>query len=360
LTHFQAAASQPVDYIFPHRLKTVDVLKTALQHNPGDGKAYYYIGNILYDKQPAYAIENWEHAIQHEPELAIAYRNLGWGYYRHYGDGERAISFYEKAISLNKQEAIYYAELDALYEMRNTPIETRLKLFDGNNDVVIKRDDAFIRQIEVLTLAGHPDKAVGFLDGIELAYREGTSRAREIIIDAQLMMGKKHFQEGRYEKALNYFLEAQVPEEEAGSVRSGNRDLQVNYYIGLAYEALGKQSEARSFFRLASGQELRRNTGYMAYYMGLSHLKLGNSSKAKEVFESMIAEANQQLESSTFSETGVIFGEREAENTRRSRSYTMRGLGYKGLGQMDQATTDLKQAVELSYSNLWAKTELDQ
>ena len=360
LKHFQAAASQPVDYIFPHRLKTVDVLKTALQHNPGDGKAYYYIGNILYDKQPAYAIENWEHAIQHQPALAIAYRNLGWGYYRHYGDGERAISFYEKAISLNNQEAIYYAELDALYEMRNTPIEVRLKLFDGNNDVVIKRDDAFIRQIEVLTLAGQPDKAVGFLEGVELAYREGTSRAREIIIDAQLMMGKKNFEEGRYEEALNYFLEAQVPEEEAGSVRSGNRDLQVNYYIGLAYEALGRQSEARSFFTLASGQELRRNTGYMAYYMGLSHLRLSNSSKAKEVFESMIAEANEQLDSSTFSETGVIFGEREAENTRRSRSYTMRGLGYKGLGQMDQATRDLKQAVDLSYSNLWAKTELDQ
>lgn len=178
--------------------------------------------------------------------------------------------------------------------MRNTPIETRLKLFEGNNDVVIKRDDAFIRQIEVLTLAGYPDRAVGFLEG-----------------------------------------------------------------IGLAYEALGKLPEARSFFTLSSGHELRRNTGYMAYYMGLSHLKLGNDSNAKEVFETMIAEANRQLERSTFSETGVIFGEREAENTRRSRSYTMRGLGYKGLGQMDQAVADLKQAVELSYSNLWAKTELE-
>lgn len=72
LGHFQAAASQPVDYIFPHRLKTVDVLKTALKHNPDDGKAYYYIGNILFDKQPAYAIENWENTIQHQPELAIA------------------------------------------------------------------------------------------------------------------------------------------------------------------------------------------------------------------------------------------------------------------------------------------------
>lgn len=359
LKHFKDAASQSVDYIFPHRLKTVDVLKTALQHNPTDGKAYYYIGNILYDKQPEYAIKNWEHAVAHEPTLAIAYRNLGWGYYRHYGDGEKAIANYEKAISLNNTEAIYYAELDALYEMRNTPIETRLKLFAGNNDVVIKRDDAFIRQIEVLTLAGQADKAVVFLEGIEIAYREGTSRAREVIIDAQLMMGKKHLEEGAYEAALKYFLEAQVPDEEAGSVRSGNRDLQVNYYIGLAYEALGNRSQARSFFELAAGQESRRNAGYMAYYQGLSHIKLGNKEKAKGVFETMIAEANQQLESSGASETGVIFGEREAENTRMSRSYTMRGLGHKGLGQMKQANEDLKKAVNLSYSNLWAKTELD-
>ena len=41
-----------VDYCFPFRLETVKVLNTALKYNPGDAKAYYYMGNLLYDKQP--------------------------------------------------------------------------------------------------------------------------------------------------------------------------------------------------------------------------------------------------------------------------------------------------------------------
>jgi Tfp pilus assembly protein PilF len=54
----------------------------------------------------------------------------------------------------------------------------------------------------------------------------------------------------------------------------------------------------------------------------------------------------------------AAFGEREAENTRKSQAYTLRGLGYNGLGKTSQAKQDLKKAVELSFSNLWANTEL--
>jgi tetratricopeptide (TPR) repeat protein len=307
------------------------VLKTALKHNPEDGKAYYYIGNILYDKQPEYAIENWKNAVEHNPSLAIAYRNLGWGYYRHYDDVQKAINYYEKAISLNNEEAIYYTELSDLYEINNTPVETRLALFEGKNEIVKKRDDAFIWQIKILTLANQPEKAVEYLEGVEFAYREGSSRVRDIIIDAQLMAGKKYFQNKKYEKALEYFLEAQVPEEEAGDERFGNRELQVNYYIGLAYKALGEKSKARTFFQKATSQGTENVSGIMDYYKGLSFAELGEKRKADKVFKSMVEYANDKLQGEETVEAGVIFGAGEAENVRKSLYYTIRGLGNKGL-----------------------------
>ncbi len=359
LALFKEAASQPVDYVFPHRLKTVEVLETVLKYNPADAKAYYYLGNILYDKQPALAIEYWEKAVAQNAELAVAFRNLGWGYYRNNNDIAKAILNYEKAISLDKNVAIYFTELDELYELNNTPVETRLKLFEGNNEVVKKRDDAFIRQIEVLNLAGQPDKAVEYLDGVEFAYREGSSRVREIIIDEQLMQGMKYYDQKEYEQALQYFLKAQVPDEEAGSARFGNRDMQVNYYIGLAYEALGKKSDADAYFRKVTAHSSGR-ISTMDYYKGLAYAKTGEKNKAKEVFDSMIAEADRQLQAQVTSEAGVIFGEREAENVRNSRLYTMKGLGKKGLGNNKQAAEELKKAVELSHSNLWAKIELNE
>jgi tetratricopeptide (TPR) repeat protein len=359
LALFKGAAQQPVDYVFPHRLLTVEVLKTALKYNPTDGKAYYYLGNILYDKQPALAMEYWEEAVSQNTDLAVAFRNLGWGYYRHSNDISKAIASYEKAISLDKSVAIYFTELDELYELNNTPVDTRLKLFSGNNDVVKNRDDAFMRQIEVLTLAGQPEKAVEYLDGVEFAYREGSSRVREIIIDAQLMLGMKYYDQKEFEKALHYFLKAQVPDEEAGSARFGNRDMQVNYYIGLAYEALEKKSEADAHFKKVTDHTSGRISA-MDYYKGLAYAKTGERNKAKEVFESMIAEANMQLQAQATSEAGVIFGEREAENIRNSRFYTMKGLGNKGLKNNQLANEDLKKAVELSQSNLWAKVELSR
>jgi len=195
---------------------------------------------------------------------------------------------------------------------------------------------------------------------VEFAYREGASRVREVIIDAQLMLGKKYYSEKNYNKALEHFLEAQVPEEEAGSARLGNRKIQVNYYIGLAHDALGNKGKANTFYKKATEEEQERTSGIMTYYRGLGYAKLGNNSKAKEVFEAMVADADEQLDSETISEVGVIFGEREAENTRRSQSYTLRGLGYNGLGKEKQANEDLEKAIELSQSNLWAKVELNE
>ncbi len=356
---FNAAAGKSIGSVFPHRLETVTVLETALEYNPSDGNAFYLIGNILYEKQPDVAIKNWEKAVLQNPGLAKAYRNLGWGYYHHYNNVQKAIVHYEKAISLNKNEAIYYTELDELYEKTNTPVETRLQLFAGNNEVVKQRDDSFIRQIEVLTLAGQPERAVSYLDGMKFAYREGSSRAREIIIDARLMLGIKYLEQKDFDKALDNFLKARMPDEEAGSARSGSRDVQVNYYIGLAYEAMGRNEDADSFFLKVTDTESDRITA-MDYYRGLAFIKTGKKEKAKEVFESMVAEAEQQLRLSGDSEAGIIFGAREAENTRKSRYHAMKGLGNKGLGKTKWAKEDLHKAVELAHSNLWAKKELKE
>lgn len=356
LSHFKKAEKKAVDYIFPYRLETVEALKTALKLNPADGKAFYYMGNILYEKQPELAIGNWKKAVELNPQLAVAFRNIGWGYYRHYKNVPEAIAYYEKAVKINPDDAIYYTELDMLYELNNEPVEKRLKLFEGRSQVVKNRDDATIRQITVFTLAGQPEKAVEYIDGVKYSYREGASLMREVKIDAQLTLGKKYFAQKNYEKALECFLNAQVPEEEAGSDQLGSRDIQVNYHIGLAYKVLNEKAKAEEFFKKSAGKKTDK-IGPMNYYQGLSNIELNDSKNAEKVFESMIAEAIQQLENENTPEAGVIFGEREAENVRLSRNYTILGFGQKGLNKIKQAAKNLQKAVDLNHSNLWAKVE---
>ena len=358
--YFSKAQNLSEEYCFPYRLETVNVLHKAIEYNGQDGKANYYLGNILYNKQAEVAIEYWEQAIKNEPGLAMAYRNLGWGYYRHYKDIQKAIPYYEKAIALDNSIAILYTELDRLYELNNSPIENRLKIFEGNEDVVYERDDSFVRQITVLTLAGKSDKSVEYLKDKVFSYREGNSRVREVIIDAQLSLGMKFMLDKNYNKALEYFLLAQVPDEEAGSARSGNRDIQVNYFIAQAYKALKNNRKAKEHYKRATAIDLSDGAGVMNYYQGLSYLELKDKSKANEVFNSLVTSGDKIINKTgeEESEFFAIFGEREDENARNSRAFTLRGLGYKGLGKIDQAKSDLQKAVEWSESNLWARTEL--
>ena len=355
--YFRTAAGQSVDYIFPYRLQSVDVLKTALKYNPKDANAYYYIGNILYEKQPEVAIENWKKAVEQNPGFSIAYRNLGWGYNYHYEDVPAAISYYEKAISLNKNEGIYFSEISRLYERNNTPIATRLKLFEEADIAVVKqRDDASMPYLEYLILAGQPGKAVELSTDMYLGYREGESRSRNVRINANLMLGKQYFDNKDYQNALKYFNNALIAREEAGNDVLGSREAQVHYFIGVANEALRNSSAAKTAFK-NSVQETSRNVSVMNYYQGLSQDKLGNRDQAKKIFESLISEADRQLQLTETSEVGIIFGRGEAGNDRLSRLYTMRGLGYKGLGELQKAKADLDKAMELSQSNLWALAE---
>jgi tetratricopeptide (TPR) repeat protein len=342
---FSEASAMPTDYVFPFRLEDERVLKEVAYLRPEDAKPLYYLGNLLYDKQPQRAIVYWEKAVQLNPLLAIAWRNLGWGYNYQLNDIPKAIFAYEKAFSLKKDEPVYYAELDVLYERNNTALVTRAKLFESAADIVKQRDDAFVRQILVMNLTGQSEKSVQLLENSNF----------DMTVDARLLLGSKLLGEKKYQEALDQFLKSlnrQAEDEQAGA-----RDPQINYFIGLANEALGKQAEAKSYFEKSATQELKE-TVLVTYYQGLSHLKLKNTEKATANFKALIEAGNKLLTKSSDPDFFAKFGERQSDNARLSTANLLMGLGYKGLKEAKKATENLQKAVELSVSNLWAAVEL--
>ena len=357
--YFRRGSALPVDYGFPYRLETVDVLAKASEYFPDDSRPYYYLGNLLYDKQPARALENWEKAVSHESSLAIAWRNLGCGYYQHSENLEKAIAAYEKAMQQKKDDPVYYAELDPLYEMSNAPIEKRAQLFAGANDVVKLRDDSFVREILVLNLSGQYDKAVEYLDKSKFHFREGSSRVRDITVDAHLLLGKKYLSEKNYKGALEQFLGLAATPENSDIGRRGDfRSPQINYFTGLAYEALGQKAKAKQYFTM-SADDGSKQISQIKYYQGLSCLKLGNKTKADEIFNSLVSEAENRIKRGEEVDFFAKFGEKEAANVQLSNAYLLKGLGYKGLNDMGKASENIKKAMELSASNLYAKVECE-
>jgi tetratricopeptide (TPR) repeat protein len=351
---FREGSSLPVDYCFPYRLESVKVFNLASKYNPDDPRPYYYLGNLLYDRQPQKAIEYWEKAVKLDPSFAIAHRNLGWAYYQTNHDIPAAIRAYENAVKYKNDDPVYYAELDPLYELNNTPVETRAKLFEGSNDVATMRDDSFIRQVLVSVLSGQPEKALDYLNNRYFGYREGSSRVADVTVDANLLLGMKYMSQKNYKQALEQFttsLNTFVGEE------NNRRMPQINYFIGLAYDGLGSKAKAREFYKKSAEQSVR-GSGYVSYYQGLSWQKLGNTAKANEIFNSLIEQGDRRINQGSDLDFFATFREREAENSMLSDAYMLKGLGYKGLGKSELATENLKKAVDYSNSNLWANSVL--
>ncbi|MCK5066786.1 MAG: DUF5107 domain-containing protein, partial [Bacteroidales bacterium] len=188
-THYASAAAASTDYAFPFRFETIEIMEAALQNNPNDARAWYYMGNILYNHQPERAIGCWKQAVSIDQNLAIAHRNLGWGYYRWHEDIAGAIGYYEKAMAINQDDPRYFYELDVLYELNNEALELRLNLFSANPGVVRERNDSYLREIEVLLLNGKYDQAISRLTDHTFLRQEGVVRLHDLFVDAHLLKG---------------------------------------------------------------------------------------------------------------------------------------------------------------------------
>jgi hypothetical protein len=61
--YYRLAAKAPTDYVFPFQMELIVVLEDAMRVNPTDSHATYYLGNLLFDWQPARATALWEKSV---------------------------------------------------------------------------------------------------------------------------------------------------------------------------------------------------------------------------------------------------------------------------------------------------------
>jgi tetratricopeptide (TPR) repeat protein len=353
-TFYESAASLSTDYVFPFRFETLEILDAAIRHNPDDAKAWYYKGNILYDHQPEGAVKCWKRSISLDQSLSIAQRNLGWAHYRHAGEIGEAIDYYEKAISNNPLEARYYYELDLLYEKNNVDLVKRYQMLTENHETVIYRDDAYVREIEVLLLNKQYDKAIEHLSSHTFQRQEGVVNLHELFVDAHILKGRELLTDGLYDQALEQFLLADTyPENHMiGRISTYSKEAQVYYFTGMAYRGLKKNSYATKFFTKAV-QVPVGDSEYL-YYQSLSYGELDDENAANTAKNKLLKVGQEALNNASESDFFAKFGEGMSVKERKAEATFKLALGYKAAGQTDQASKALEQALALKNSILWA------
>jgi tetratricopeptide (TPR) repeat protein len=343
----QAAAETPLDYAFPFRLEELAVLGWAVVENPRDSRAYYLLGNLLFDRQPEKAMAAWERAISLDDDFAAARRNLGIALARIKNDLPCAIVELEKAVASDPNNPRLYSELDELYDLSDVPPFKRLERLSKNQAVVAGRDDALSREIVLLVELGQYDRAIELLKSHHFHVWEGGGEIHDVYVDAHLGRGREALAEGRPGPALRDFLAAlEYPENlEAGRPASGGRDAEVYYSMGLAQEAGGdKKAAGEAFARSAASPG---GPSEASYYRGLSRRKTGRESEARAEFERLVRYSRERLQSAPARDYFAKFGERESVRRQEARLQYSLGLGLRGLGDEAGATNAFRRSLEL-------------
>jgi tetratricopeptide (TPR) repeat protein len=358
---YRLAAKMPTDYCFPFRLESADVLKAAIKANPSDARAYYYLGNLLYDNQPEKAIEAWERSASLDGSLAVVHRNLGWGYYRHDSNTVKAIASYEKAIACTGRDAGYYLELDDLYERANASPEKRLKMFEDNHELIAQRKPLLIREIALLVPMAKYDRAIDLLTNNQFYTSEGGGRElHDTYVDAHLLRGLAYMNEKQHEKALKHFQQASEYPENLAIERPENdrRGPQVAYLTGTAYAAMGQTEQANKSYTQATTQEIRFGGSEARFYQAMALQELGQKEKADGIFKDLVAGGTKRLSGESDVDFFAKFGERQTRQAQRATAHYELGLGLLGQGRLDEAKNQFEQAINFNAAHTWARYHL--
>lgn len=376
-SYYKLAQSMPTDYVFPFQNEAIEVLRAAIHAGARDARASYYLGNLLYDWQPEEAEKLWAASAEADPSFAIAHRNLAIArlHRKPAPDLDGAIAELERAVALDHKYALHFTELDELYEQAGTPIEKRLPLFEGNADVVARRDDAQNRAIALKVSAGKYDDAIRMMTGRPFASVEGVNlNVAEHWTDAHLLRGSERAAAGRHKEALADFETAlTIPSNlPAGlgfgeGMAGGLRASEIAWRTGLAYDALGDRERAAGAWKKGAaiapaGGGRRGGPGGMAgsqsYFQGLCLQKLGQGEKAAALFQGLVDSGNSMLSQPPAAGGGRGFGRPESARARTANAHYLMGLGYLGLNDREKAKAELGAALQSSPDLLGARTAL--
>ena len=356
---YKAALDMPVEYCNPFRLETAKILQNLTVKYPNNAKAWYYLGNIYYDKQPEKAIDAWKKCVAIDASYTMAWRNLGWAYWKYKKDLDKASEYYKKAIALDSSIAMFFEEIDQVLEAKGADVAERYALLKNNHDTCTKRYYPLAMEVVTGIFQGDFDYVLGLLKNCYFPTREGVANFHDVYVDALLMAGKQKFSEGKTAEAIELYKKAfEFPENHQVFLYDTRRprDAQIYYMIAQAYEAAGDKVNADKNYNLAANVKTKR-TDYR-YWQGVALQKIGKAAEAKKIFETL-----REVGKNGVVETFVNFYGAEGTTgstpaTINTKAYYTKGLGELGLGNKQAALADFKKSLSLKRDNLWTREML--
>lgn len=348
--HYDAAATMPDRYNFPFRAESVLALREAMDMNPSDAKAPYYLGNLLYEHQSEEAIRMWERSRALDDGFYIVHRNLALGYENVARDVDEARASLERAVALNPADPRLLFEMDELYAKSNAPSEQKYALLKENLETASQRNETLLRFATRAVEVGRYDEAIRILQENYFPQFEGGTEMQDAYLNAFVLRGMERAEAGILEAALADFETALAyPVERWGRARWA----QLHYLIGTLHESEGRTDAARAAYEesLAVTVEDGGSARQYRYYQGLALVRLGREREARVLFRDMLESARRRSGDDYFRS----FEAGQSRDAQMAASHYLVGLAYEGLGERDRAAAEFASAMKLDPSHVWTK-----
>lgn len=249
------AQSTSPDKVFPSRLWEILSLQNALDQNAQDDKAKYYLGNFYYAHQRfEEAIQLWEAALEGLDSFDVIHRNLGLAYWQQKDDPERAVQFFEKALTLNPNNQDLYIHLDDLYKQQGLN-KKRSGLLEAMRGLDPIREDLRKRILAIMVDLGQYEQALVILTSEKFVPLEMDQSFHWLYVKALLQSAETQLKAGRIEGAIADYQKAlEFPENQGVGRPTTLANAEILYRMGSAYEQLGKYRQAIKAWQEAASE----------------------------------------------------------------------------------------------------------
>ena len=341
---------------FPNRIEDIAVLEYAIENNPADFKAPYYLGCLYYDKERhADAIKCFETSIERGADFATPYRNLALLNYNVEHNAKKALVLMEKAFALDETDARILYELDLLKKRIGILPADRLAFLDKFADIVSMRDDLTLEYITLLNLTGEYQRALDMIMNRRFhPWEGGEGKVPEQYIFSNIALGMP-------ENAFVY------PHNLGEGKLYGAQENRQNYYMGL------KTGNAEYFEKASTGLSDPASAMYYndqppetIFYQGLALLKLGRKDEANERFDRLIQYADKHMNDEisidyfAVSLPDLLVFDEDLNLKNRLHCMFMKAFGLYGKGKKEESKKLFEEALTINPNHFQMATHYNR
>jgi len=262
---YQRASGLPSTYIFPNTAEDLEVLRAAIQANPGDANARYLLGTLYFSRAlTEEALAQWRRAKELNPKIPVLDASLGIALLQIQNDPEAALQYFRDGVGNDPWNDAVYVGVDQSLSLLRRPSTERVKMFEAYPDLT-KMPTSLVFELALnFAESGHFDRAILLFHNRFFPREEGGTNVRQVWVEVQLQHALNLAQNGKCPEALPIASSLAQPVNGLSFTKDGmepfTTSARVEYLLGRMDLQCGRAAEAQKHFESAAGKPERAET----------------------------------------------------------------------------------------------------